>query len=106
MQLEKVKAPAGFVVPTPKPLTVTDNDILVPMLKASAGIFLRFATGVLAFGWRPGYSLNDATEEKYALKLGPLYLTDTSKVPDFNRPSAPLVIYECGSHPQERENLY
>mmetsp|Transcript_59365 Transcript_59365/g.141120 ORF Transcript_59365/g.141120 Transcript_59365/m.141120 type:complete len:346 (+) Transcript_59365:2-1039(+) len=99
MQLQKVKAPEGFVLPEPKPLTLTNNAIIPDMLKASVGIGLRFATGVFAFGWKPSYSLNDVPDGKYSLKLGPIFLSDTSQVPDFNRPSAPLVIYEYDGSP-------
>jgi hypothetical protein len=76
---DPVKAPEGFTPPEPKPLTVTNNDILPDMLKASLGVALRIATGIFAFGWRPKASLQDAPDNKYSLKIGPIYLSDISK---------------------------
>jgi len=88
---DPVKAPEGFTPPEPKPLTVTNNDILPDMLKASLGVALRIATGIFAFGWRPKASLQDAPDNKYSLKIGPIYLSDISKA----RPPPPPPSHCC-----------
>ena len=52
-------------------------------------------------GWRPTMSLEAPADGEYALKLGPLYLRDSSSVlrGEVNRPLGRLVVYEYDASP-------
>jgi glutathione S-transferase len=95
----KVSAPPGFVAPEPKPLTVTGD--LGSLLSASVGSVLRLGTGAFVVGWGPAVSTSAPAEGEYSLKLGPLYVQDTSAVlrGECARPTKPLVVYEYDASP-------
>ena len=102
----KVSAPAGFSAPEPKPLTATGD--FQSLLTGSAALALRAATGILVTGWRPRLSLTKpAADERmpiskeYALKLGPLYLMDSSATlrQEVKRPKETIVLYEYDASP-------
>ena len=51
----QVSAPPGFTAPEPKPLAITDNAQIPGLLRGSAALAVRLATGVFVLGWRPSY---------------------------------------------------
>jgi hypothetical protein len=91
----KVKIPANFVVPEPKPLSITRVEGVPDLISSSAALALRFASGVFCVGWKPTFSLareDVGGDDEYSLKLGPLVLKDTSElIPTLNRPTKTLV---------------
>lgn len=94
-----VEIPADFVVPEPKPLTVTRAEDLPELLKSSVALGLRLGTGAFTLGWKID-SLTAPEDDKYALQLGPIRLRDSSSVlATAPRPTTPLVIYEYESSP-------
>ena len=98
----KVSAPKNFKAPEPKPLTVTDLNSLGSLGSGSLALVLRAATGILVTGWKPNLSLSaPSSPNEYSLKLGPLYLTDSSSTTrgEVKRPSEPLVLYEYDASP-------
>jgi hypothetical protein len=81
---------------------VTSDTDVGSLATATAALALRFASGVAVVGWLPALSFTPPAEEgAYALKLGPLFLSDSSAVlrGECARPApGSLVLYEvCGS---------
>jgi hypothetical protein len=98
-----VKVPFDFSLPDPKPLTATGD--LPGLLTASSALALRFGAGITVAGWSPQLSLQPPPRGEYALKLGPVYLSDTSAVTrgECPRPTGRLVLYEFDSSPYCRK---
>ena len=98
-QLPRVQAPPNFVPPEPKPLEITEGTDFKEFATASAGLALRLATGAFVLGWKVD-SVFFQDESRYALKLGPICLRDSSSVLDgAARPSSTLVLYDRESSP-------
>lgn len=103
-QYPKVTVPSDFVIPEPRPLTLTRSADLIPFLTASAGLGLRLATGAFVLGWQidslVAPELNANGEEQYSLKLGPLRIRDSSSVLDQAvQPEQTLVLHDNDSSP-------
>ena len=99
----QVTAPSDFVVPEPKPLTITESTDLAGFASAAAGLALRLGTGAFVLGWKIDTilapELNEQGQKQYSLKLGPIRLRDSSSVlDDTMQPEKTLVLYEM-SHP-------
>ncbi len=107
-QQPRVQAPPNFVPPEPKPLAITEGTDFKEFATASAGLALRLATGAFVLGWKVD-SLFFEDESRYALKLGPIRLRDSSSVLEgAARPSDTLVLYDresCPSCKRVREML-
>ena len=98
-QLPRVQPPPNFVAPEPKPLAITEGTDLKGFATASAGLVLRLATGAFVLGWKVDTLFSD-DESKYALKLGPIRLRDSSSVlNDAPRPSNTLVLHDNEASP-------
>jgi hypothetical protein len=96
-----VRAPVGFAPPEPKPLTVTGDWL--GMLTASVALACRVGAGITVVGWSPVLSLQPP--DGYSLRLGPLYLSDTSLATrgECPRPAGRLILYEFDSSPYCRK---
>ena len=91
----KVTVPDDFVLPEPRPLTLTRSENLGDVLKSGAALAIRLATGVFVLGWKIETLTAPVEDDKYALQLGPLRIRDSSSVlADAPRPSKPLILYE------------
>ena len=100
----QVTAPSDFVVPEPKPLTITESTDLAGFASAAAGLALRLGTGAFVLGWKIDTilapELNEQGQKQYSLKLGPIRLRDSSSVlDDTMQPEKTLVLYENESSP-------
>lgn len=99
----KVEVPEGFVVPEPRPLTLTRTSDLPSVLKSSAALAVRLATSCFVLGWKiDSFFYDDSNDEtkKYSLKLGPFNIRDSSSVlADAPRPANPLILYEYDASP-------
>lgn len=95
----KVSLPDDFVVPEPKPLTISEKTDIVEFAKSSAAFVARLGTGAFTLGWKiDSIFFND--DESYSLKLGPLSIRDSSTVlQDAPRPDEPLILYEYDASP-------
>jgi glutathione S-transferase len=95
----KVSAPKGFVPPEPRPLTVTETTDVGKLLKSSAALAVRLATGAFVLGWKVD-TIFAPEDGQYALALGPLRIRDSSSVlQDAKRPAKPLILYEYVASP-------
>lgn len=95
----KVSAPADFVAPEPKPLTLTRLSDLPSVLKSSTALAVRLGTGAFVLGWKID-TVFAPKDGKYALELGPLRIRDSSSVlADAPRPKKPLILYEYDASP-------
>ena len=98
-QQPRVQAPPNFVPPEPKPLAIAEGTNLKEFATASAALALRLATGAFVLGWKVDTLFFD-DESRYALKLGPIRLRDSSSVLETAaRPSSTLVLYDRESSP-------
>ena len=96
----KVTVPKDFVLPEPRPLTLTRPENLGDVLKSGAALAVRLATGVFVLGWKIDTLTAPVEDGKYALQLGPLRVRDSSSVlADAPRPSKPLILYEYDASP-------
>jgi glutathione S-transferase len=97
----KVTVPAGFIIPEPKPLTLTRTSDLPSALKSSVALAVRLATSVFVLGWKIDTLFYDKSDDtKYSLQLGPLRIRDTSSVlQTAPRPQKPLILYEYDASP-------
>lgn len=96
----KVEVPPEFEAPEPKPLTLTRSSDLPSVLKSSAALAVRLATGAFVLGWKIDNFFAPEDDGKYALKLGPFRLRDSSSVlADAPRPDQPLILYEYDASP-------
>lgn len=98
----KVEVPPDFVVPEPKPLTITESTDLGLFLKSSLAFVLRLGTGAFVLGWKIDdfFFKNDDGTTKYSLKLGSFSIRDSSTVLDgAPRPAKPLIVYEYDASP-------
>lgn len=105
--IPRVKLPDDFVLPEPRPLTVTEKTDLTKFLKASAAFALRLATGTFVLGWKIDrvsfhFKRDDVlTNDEYALSLGPVRIRDTSSVLDLAppKPTQNLILYGYDASP-------
>ncbi len=96
-QWPKVEAPPNFMVPEPRPLTITDSTNLGGFISSSAGLALRLATGAFVLGWKVD-TIFAPDDGKYALQLGPLRIRDSSSVLDLASPPVEtIILYDNGS---------
>ena len=96
----KVEVPKDFVIPEPKPLTLTRSSDLPSVLKSSAALAVRLATGAFVLGWKIDNIFAPEDDGKYALALGPFRIRDSSSVlQDAPRPEQPLILYEYAASP-------
>lgn len=96
----KVEVPKDFVIPEPKPLTLTRSSDLPSVLKSSAALAVRLATGAFVLGWKIDTIFAPEDDGKYALALGPFRIRDSSSVlQDAPRPEQPLILYEYAASP-------
>lgn len=98
----KVQVPDDFVLPTPRPLTVTSTADWPLFVKSTLAFALRLGTGAFTLGWKVDSLFYDADGNpgKYSLRVGPFCIRDTSAVLDqAPRPNIPLVLYEYDASP-------
>ena len=103
----RVSAPANFVAPEPKPLSMTrPGEQALPLITGSAVLAVRLATGVFTLGWTPRLLFGAEAESigvsngKYGFKLGPIAFRDESPLLETApRPSEPLILYEYEGSP-------
>ena len=104
----KVSVPPDFVIPEPKPLTLTRSSDLPSTLKSSAALAVRLLTSCFVLGWKIDSIFyenkddddDDDNNEKYSLKLGPFSIRDSSSVLTIApRPTQPLILYEYDASP-------
>ena len=94
-----VQAPPNFVVPEPRPLTITNSTNLGGFISSSAGLALRLATGAFVLGWKID-TIFAPEDGKYALQLGPLRIRDSSSVLDrASPPIETIILYDNESSP-------
>ncbi|KAL7427907.1 hypothetical protein ACHAXH_002153 [Discostella pseudostelligera] len=98
-QWPKVEAPPNFVVPEPRPLTITESTNLGGFISSSAALALRLATGAFVLGWKVD-TIFAPDDGKYALQLGPLRIRDSSSVLDqASPPVQTIILYDNESSP-------
>jgi len=96
----KVQAPSDFMLPEPKPLTVTRSGDIPSLLKSSFALAFRLGTGAFVLGWKVDTLFAPKDDGKYALTLGPFKLRDSSSVlTDAPRPEKHLILYEYDASP-------
>lgn len=96
----KVTVPVDFVIPEPKPLTVTRLDTVPDLLKRSIALGVRLGTGAFVLGWKIDTLFAPDNDGLYALPIGPFRIRDSSTVlQDAPRPVKPIVIYEYDASP-------
>ncbi|CAJ1934395.1 unnamed protein product [Cylindrotheca closterium] len=95
----KVSLPADFVVPEPKPLSISEKTDIVEFAKSSAAFVARLGTGAFTLGWKID-SIFFKDDDSYSLKLGPFSIRDSSTVlQDAPRPNEALILYEYDASP-------
>ncbi|KAJ1639414.1 hypothetical protein T492DRAFT_623641 [Pavlovales sp. CCMP2436] len=92
-RLPPVRIPTGWKPPEPKPLSVPDGRLLVT-LGGTVGLIMRLGTGVVAVGWKPGFSTDPKSYNLYGLR-------DTASA--YPRPALPLKLYEYEPSPYCRK---
>lgn len=98
----KVEVPKDFVIPEPRPLTITPSADIPLFIKSTIAFVLRLGTGTFTLGWKIDSLLynQDENPNKYSLRLGPICIRDSSSVLDeAPRPKLPLVLYEYDASP-------
>ncbi len=95
----RAEMPPGFIPPEPRPLTITESTDLGGFVTASAGLALRLATGAFVLGWKVD-TIFAPEDGKYALKLGPFRIRDSSSVLDGAGPPEVIVLYDSESSPR------
>mmetsp|Transcript_27441 Transcript_27441/g.58709 ORF Transcript_27441/g.58709 Transcript_27441/m.58709 type:complete len:376 (-) Transcript_27441:2504-3631(-) len=103
----KVQKPEGFVVPEPRPLTISESTDMTRFTKNTLAFAIRLGVGAFVLGWKIDtlfYKNNGDDEEtkKYSLDLGPFSIRDTSSVLNsvgVPRPEKLLVLYEYDASP-------
>lgn len=100
-QYPKVELPEDFILPDPKPLTITNTSDVPSLLQSSAALAIRLATSAFVLGWKIDTIFADPKDEsKYSLQIGPFCISDSSSVlMDAPRPDKTLVLYEYDSSP-------
>ena len=81
----RVEVPPDFVVPEPKPLTITESTDIGLFIKSTLAFALRLGTGAFTLGWKIDDMFYDDSKDdgkKYSLKLGPFSIRDSSTVLD------------------------
>eukprot|EP00571_Detonula_confervacea_P014530 CAMPEP_0172308430 /NCGR_PEP_ID=MMETSP1058-20130122/9023_1 /TAXON_ID=83371 /ORGANISM="Detonula confervacea, Strain CCMP 353" /LENGTH=330 /DNA_ID=CAMNT_0013020841 /DNA_START=55 /DNA_END=1044 /DNA_ORIENTATION=- len=98
----KVEVPSDFIVPEPRPLTITESTDLTGFVTASTGLALRLATGAFVLGWKVDTFFAPEDDGNYYLKLGPIRIRDSSSVLDqaVRRPEETIVLYGIESSPR------
>jgi hypothetical protein len=95
-----VALPPGFAPPLARPFVPTGD--YMTLLSAVAALLIRCLAGLFVVGWRPRLSFRPPPKGEYRLRLGPLYLSDTSDVlrgAVACRPRGRLILYEFDSSP-------
>eukprot|EP00553_Chaetoceros_curvisetus_P003160 CAMPEP_0204615150 /NCGR_PEP_ID=MMETSP0717-20131115/2718_1 /ASSEMBLY_ACC=CAM_ASM_000666 /TAXON_ID=230516 /ORGANISM="Chaetoceros curvisetus" /LENGTH=389 /DNA_ID=CAMNT_0051628017 /DNA_START=997 /DNA_END=2166 /DNA_ORIENTATION=+ len=101
----KVTVPEDFIIPEPKPLTLTRPSDLPSVLKSSAALAVRLATSCFVLGWKIDTLFyeddnEESNDKKYFLALGPFRIRDSSSVLEgAPRPDKPLILYEYDASP-------
>jgi glutaredoxin len=98
-----VTIPSDFILPEPRPLTITKSTDLGGFVTSSAVLALRLATGAFVLGWKVDTLFAPEDDGRYALQLGPLRIRDSSSVLDpaiTPRPTKRLVLFDNESCPQ------
>jgi hypothetical protein len=101
----KVQKPENFVVPEPKPLTISASTDIGRFTRNSVAFVFRLGVGAFVLGWKIDtlfYKNNDDETKKYSLALGPFSIRDSSSVlstGDVPRPELPLILYEYDASP-------
>lgn len=98
----KVEVPKDFVLPEPKPLTITSKTDLGTFAANTLALLLRLGTSAFVLGWKIDtlFAPKEDANKKYALQLGPLRIRDSSSVLDqAPRPQQPLILYEYDASP-------
>jgi len=96
----KVSKPPDFIAPEPKPLTITRLSSLPSLFSGALALASRLGTGVFVLGWNIETLFANPDSGKYALKLGPFSIRDTSTVlGEAPRPAVPLILYEYEGSP-------
>jgi glutathione S-transferase len=94
----KVTVPKDFVLPEPKPLSITEGTDLAKLASSSAALAVRLGTGATVLGWK----VDDINYQGdgYSLKLGPLSLRDSSSIlQNAPRPQKTLILYGYDASP-------
>ena len=73
-----VALPPGFAPPVARPFVPTGD--YMTLLSAVAALLIRCLAGLFVVGWRPRLSFRPPPTGEYRLRLGPLYLSETSDV--------------------------
>lgn len=94
---KNLRVPAGFTIPEPKPLAVTDGNYF-GLLKASAGTALRVGSGAFVIGWNPFVK----GKGEWPGTLG-YFHEGSSLLESCVRPSQPIIIYEYEASPYCRK---
>lgn len=96
-----VKAPDNFVLPEPKPLTLTRPSL--DFFKACLPLGLRLGTSATVLGWKIDSIFDNKesdNDNEYSMKLGPMNLRDSSSVLQYApRPIKKVIIYEYDGSP-------
>ena len=102
-QWPKVKIPSDFILPEPRPLTITKSTDLGGFVTSSLVLALRLATGAFVLGWKVDTLFAPENDGRYALQLGPLRIRDSSSVLDgaiTSRPTKRIVLFDNESCPR------
>lgn len=95
----KVEIPKDFVIPEPKPLTLTrPSEDLPSVLKSSAALAVRLATTAFVLGWKID-TLFSEDKDKYYLELGPFRIRDSTSLEFPPKPEKNLILYEYDGSP-------
>ena len=77
-QYPKVELPEDFILPDPKPLTITNTSDVPSLLQSSAALAIRLATSAFVLGWKIDTIFADPKDEsKYSLQIGPFCISDS-----------------------------
>jgi glutathione S-transferase len=94
----KVSAPKDFVLPEPRPLSITEGTDIGKLASSAAALAVRLGTSATVLGWKVD-DLN-YQGEGYSLKLGPLSLRDSSSaLADAPRPQKAITLYGYDASP-------
>ena len=77
-----MKIPSDFILPEPRPLTITKSTDLGGFVTSSLVLALRLATGAFVLGWKVDTLFAPENDGRYALQFGPLRIRDSSSVLD------------------------
>ena len=114
----RVQKPEGFVIPEPRPLTISESTDIARFTKNTLAFVIRLGVGAFVLGWKIDtffYKDDDNNEnenegetnknKKYSLALGPFSIRETISVLNTGdvtalpRPNQPLVLYDYEASP-------